>query len=128
MASTTLSIAPDTVRTDPEVDGLDISDSEWRLDVDRYREFVAAATGISPADDLAPSDCYRIGNRIEALVEEHKRHDEWEPALVEEYPDVESLKAFLWVARFFRACHDASETHVSGGGQEQPCVPSSDRP
>jgi hypothetical protein len=124
---TTISVVPDTVRTDPEIDGLDISDSEWRLDVDRYREFVAAATGISPADGLSASDCYRIANRIDALVEERKRHDEWRPALVEEYPDVDSLEAFLWVGRFFRACHDAGETCLSGRDEQDPCVPPPDR-
>jgi hypothetical protein len=50
-----------------------------------------------------------MGNRLQALIEERKRQDKWGPALVEAYPDVDSLKAFVWVARFLRACHDADE-------------------
>jgi hypothetical protein len=113
----TMTVSPDAVWSDPGIDGFDVSDTEWRLDVDRYRDFLVEATGISPADGLSPADCYRIGNRLQALVEERKRHREWVPALVEAYPDVDSLEAFLWLARFFRACHDcteAGETVVPG--------------
>ncbi len=114
----TMTVAPDAVWSDPGIDGLDVSEAEWRLDVDRYGEFLVEATGISPADGLTSSDCYRIGNRLQALIEERKRQDEWEPALVDAYPDVDSLAAFVWLARFFRACHDC---HDAG----EPCLTAS---
>lgn len=79
---------------------------EWHLDPDQYREFIETVTGIAPPDEPTASDCYRIGNRIEAFVEEHHRLDEWTPDLVEEYPDVDSLAEILGLARFFRRCHD----------------------
>lgn len=117
-------VTPDAVWTDPDIEGLSVSDAEWRLDVDRYEEFLSEATGVSPAEGLSASDCYRMGNRLQALIEERKRQDEWGPALVEAYPDVESLEAFVWLARFLRACHDchdADETCFSG--REESCVP-----
>jgi hypothetical protein len=110
---TTIHVAPDAVWSDPAVEGLDASDGEWRLDVDRYRAFLDEAAGLSPADGLSASDCYRVGNRLQGLIEERKRHDAWDPALLEEFPDVDSLQQILWLARFFRACHtshDAGET------------------
>ncbi len=103
---TTIAAVPDRVRTDPGIEGLEVSETEWRLDVGRYREFVAAATGITPTDGLSGSDCYRIGNRLQALVEEHKQQAKPESTLVDAYPTVDSLEEFLWVARVFRACHD----------------------
>jgi hypothetical protein len=113
--SATIRAVPETVRTDPEIAGLEVSETEWRLDVERYQEFVAAATGISPAEGLSASDCYRIGNRLQALVEEHKQQAGGESALVGAYPTVESLEEFLWVARVFRACHDTENCIVDAG-------------
>lgn len=121
----TIQITADPAWSDPAIEGLEVSDAEWRLDVDRYREFIAAATGIDPSDGIDSSDCYRIGNRLQALVEKRKRHDEWGPALVDEYPDVESLDEFLWVARFFETCHDcndAGEICFSPRGSDDVCV------
>jgi hypothetical protein len=119
--STTIRVVPDAVRTDPHIEGLDVSDDEWRLDVDRYREFLVDVTGISAVDGLTGTDCYRIGNRLQAQIETHKRQDEWTPDLVDSYPDISFLEAFLWIARFFRACHDCYETdeHCSVGHVEQ---------
>ena len=57
----TMTVTPHAVWSDPGIDGLDVSETEWRLNVDRYREFLVEATGISPADGLTSSDCYRIG-------------------------------------------------------------------
>ena len=99
-------ITPDTAWRGPSVDGLDLSADEWRIDPDRYWEFVEAATGIRLSDEPTASDCYRIGNRLEALVEERRRRGEWTPALVEGYPDVESLAEVVGLARFFRQCHE----------------------
>lgn len=123
----TMTVTPDAVWSDPEIEGLDVSDAEWQLDVGRYEEFLAEATGISPADGLSASDCYRVGNRLQALIEERKRNDEWGPTLVESYPGVDSLAAFLWVARFFRACHNchgASERCFVGGESAESPIPS----
>jgi len=114
-------VKPEVLWTDPELRGLDISESEWRLDTEEYRAFIEAATGISPTDGLSTSDCYRIGNRLQALIEERKRRGEWDSALVEAYPDVESLEEFFWLARFFRACHhchDAGEICLPSCTQE----------
>jgi hypothetical protein len=101
-------IVSNGVWSNPPVDGLEIADGEWRLDAGRYDRFLEAATGMSPDDELSPSDCYRIANRLEALVERHKRSGDSESALVEAYPDVQSLETFVWLARFFRRCHDCT--------------------
>lgn len=122
----TIRVTPDGVWSDPGIEGLAVSDAEWRLDVDRYREFLTETTGISTSA-LTSADCYRIGNRLQALVEQRKRDDEWGPAVVEAYPDVETLEEFLWLARFFRACHDchdAGEVVVPGQEREETCVAS----
>lgn len=105
----TIRVTADAVWSDPAIDGLEISGMEWRLDIGRYRDFIAAATGISPSEGISTSDCYRIGNRLQALVAERKRHDEWDRAFVDAYPDVDSLDEFLWVARFFLTCHDCKD-------------------
>jgi hypothetical protein len=125
--SATIAVAPKSVWTDPEIEGLDVSEDEWRLDVERYQELLVETTDISPADGLSASDCYRIGNRLQALVEEHKRQDEGESGLVEAHPDVGSLEEFLCLARVFRACHDchdAGETCVTTREREESCGPS----
>jgi hypothetical protein len=92
---------------DEDVDGFDYSASTWRFDADRYGEFIAAVTGIDPGDDLSATDCYRLGNRIEAFIDERRRRGEWTPALLDDYPDVDSLEQVHWLARFFRHCHEA---------------------
>jgi len=107
--SATIRVVPDTVRRDPAIKGLEVSDSEWRLDIGQYQDFIEATTGLSPSDGLSASDCYRIGNRLQAFVEERKRRNDWDATLVEAYPDVQSLKEFVWLARFFRACHDCHD-------------------
>lgn len=107
--ATTIRVTADPVWSDPAIKGLEISDTEWNLNVDRYQDFIREAAGIDPTNGISVSDCYRIGNRFQALVEEYKRDDEWGPALVEEYPDVESLEEFLWMARFFQNCHKCNE-------------------
>ena len=98
-------IPPATSWTGPSTDRIELSHEEWRLDPDRYREFVESATGIPLVDEPTASECYRIGNRLEALVEERQRRD-GAPDLVAEYPDVESLEEIVGLARFFRRCHD----------------------
>ncbi len=103
-------VTPETVRTDPSIAGLEVSAEEWQLDVARYREFLSVTTGISVAEGLSAAECYRVGNRLQALVETRKRHDEWGPELVAEYPDVESLETITWIARFFRACHECHDS------------------
>lgn len=98
-------ISPSTTHSAPAVGNIEVTDDEWRLDPTRYRAFIAETTGYSVADDPHPSECYRIGNRLEAFVEERKRAGEWSPELVDSYPDVESLDEMLGLARFFRECH-----------------------
>lgn len=107
--SATITVTPKSVWSDPDMEGLHVSEGEWRLEADRYRDFLVESTAISPEDGLSASDCYRIGNRLQALVEDRKRRGEWEPALAESYPDVESLEEMLCLARFFRACHDCHD-------------------
>ena len=90
---------------DERIEGFERSGSTWKLNVDRYREFIRSATGISP-DALSRSDCYRIGNRLEALIDEKRRAGEWTTDLVAEYPDVDSLEQIYLLSRFFRQCHE----------------------
>lgn len=98
-------IAPETPRSTPAIEGLVVTDGVWKLDIARYESFVETTTGISVDDSLSGADCYRIGNRLEALVTEHQQTGEWTPALVETYPDVGSLGEIVGLARFFRECH-----------------------
>lgn len=99
---------PDYVRTDPSLPGLSIVDDEWRIDLEYYRPFIEATTGLAVPDDLENTDCYRIGNRLEAFIAERRRDDEWDEEVVESSPVVESLEEIVWVARFFRTCDDCT--------------------
>lgn len=105
----TIRVTADLAWSDPSIEGLDASGEEWYLNVARYRDFIREAAGIEPMNGISVSDCYRIGNRLQALIERHKRERDWEPALVEDYSDVESLEEFLWVARFFETCHECED-------------------
>lgn len=124
--STTMRIKPNAVWSDPDVNGLTVSDTAWCLDIDRYQNFIQASTGVFPDESLSRSDCYRIGNRLQALIEERKRSNEWEPDIIEAYPEVESLDTILWLARFFRACHesrDPGEPCCEGSYATESCIP-----
>ena len=111
-------ISPETPLSTPAVEGLATTASGWELDVWHYESFIEAATGLDVDEDLSAADCYRIGNRLEALVTEHRQHGEWTDAVTERYPDVESREEILGLARFFRECHDchldATETKSPG--------------
>jgi hypothetical protein len=91
---------------DEDLAGFELSGSAWRLDLDFYRGFIESVTGISPGENPSGSDCYRIGNRIEAFIEEKRRAGEWTNELVESYPEIDSLRQIHWLARFFRQCHE----------------------
>lgn len=99
-------ISPERPRSLPSVEGIVVSESAWELDVDRYASFIEAATGIAVSENLSGADCYRIGNRLEALISEHQQDGEWTEAITERYPDVESRKEIVGLARFFRECHE----------------------
>lgn len=98
-------ISPSTTQSAPAVGSIEVADDEWRLDPTRYRQFITETTGYTVTADPCPSECYRIGNRLEAFVEERKRAGEWSLALVDGYPEVESLDEIIGLARFFRECH-----------------------
>jgi hypothetical protein len=91
---------------DEDLAGFEVADSVWRLDLDYYRGFIESATGISPDSNPSASDCYRIGNRLEAFIDEKQRAGEWTPDLVENYSKIDSLRQLYWLARFFRQCHE----------------------
>lgn len=115
----TIRVPADLAWADPSIEGLDASGEDWYLNVARYQEFIREAAGIDPMNGISVSDCYRIGNRLQALIEQHKREQEWKPELIKDYPDVESLEEFLWIARFFETCHECKEPgKVYHPGQE----------
>ena len=89
----------------PPVAGLEIAGDEWKLDPTQYAGFVGEITGLTPTSDLDPSDCYRIGNRLEAYIETRKRSGEWNSEVVETHADLQSLDEVLALARFYRECH-----------------------
>jgi len=91
---------------DEDLDGFEVTESVWRLDLDHYRGFIQSVTGTSPTQDLSASDCYRIGNRLEAFIDENQRAGEWTEELAEGYSEVDSLRQIYWLARFFRQCHE----------------------
>jgi hypothetical protein len=93
-------------RPDAPIEGLEVTDTEWSLDTDRYRPFIESVTGVRVDGEVSASDCYRIGNRLEGLIDERRRQDRWTADLVAELPVVESREEVLWLARFFRHCHD----------------------
>jgi hypothetical protein len=106
-------ISPDTSRSVPSLKGLDVTESEWRLDISEYVRFIESATGFEMREDLSATECYRIGNRLEALIEDYQRTGEWE-RLQREYPAIESADELVGLARFFRQCHDCRvEEHSS---------------
>ena len=76
------------------------------MNPDDYREFIESITGISPSERLSPSECYRIGNRLEAFIDQCRRDGAWTDELIEGYPDVDSLEQIYPLARFFRQCHE----------------------
>lgn len=101
-----VSITPPTSTEPPDLKGFDVSDSAWQLDLTTYQSFIREITGESPTGTLSGSDCYRIGNLIEGFIEEQIRIDEWHDRYIREYPDVNSREEVLWLARYFRKCHE----------------------
>ncbi len=91
---------------DEDLPGFEVTESVWRLDIDSYRDFIESVTGISPDRNLSASDCYRIGNRLEAFIDETRRAGRWTEDLVEGYSEVDSLRQIYWLARFFRQRHE----------------------
>ena len=83
-----------------------MTESEWQLDLTAYQAFLEVATGISVGADLSADDCYRIGNRLEALIEERRREGRWTADVAAAYPDVRTREDIVWLARFFRRCHE----------------------
>jgi hypothetical protein len=99
-------ITPQTARSAPDLVGLETSAGEWRFDPSHYRQFVESTTGIPVADHPPPTDCYRIRNRLEAFVDEHRRSGVKDELLTAEHPAVDSIEEITELARFFRHCHD----------------------
>ena len=91
---------------DEDLAGFEVADSVWRLDLDYYRGFIESVTGISPDRNPSASDCYRIGNRLEAFIDEKQRAAEWTEDLTEDYSEMDSLRQVYWLAQFFRQCHE----------------------
>lgn len=100
-------IDPATARPPPAISGLTVEGDRWEFDPDPYHAFIKEATGIDFPDDPTATDCYRIGNRLEALIEEAQRHDQWNSAFVDQYPTVSTLNEIVGLARFFRRCHES---------------------
>lgn len=101
-----IQIAGSDVRTLPSFEGIQADSDGWRLDPSAYRALTESITGMPLTDDLSATECYRIGNRLEAFIAERRRTGEWTESLVEEYPDVESLEEIVALARFLRTCHE----------------------
>lgn len=101
-------VQPDTTRNDPMIPGLEVTDDEWILQLDEYRQFISETTGIKVDESPSAEDCYRIGNRLEAFIDKRRRAGEWTEDLVKEYPDVDNLEEITWLARFFRTCHQCT--------------------
>jgi len=99
-------IEPTEGQTTPSFSGLQAEDDEWHLDPEQYRDFTEAVAGIALTADLSATDCYRIGNRLEAFIAERKRDGEWTEALLAEYSGVGSLAEIVALAQFLRTCHE----------------------
>lgn len=112
-----ISVPKDSMRSRPSLDGIELADGAWQFDPQRYRSFLRERTGIDPGGELTGADCYRIGNRLEAFIEDRRRRGEWEASLVETEPEVDTLDEIAELARLFRQCH---ARHVEG--HEQPTV------
>lgn len=115
--SATLCVTPDTLRSAPSVAGLDVSESEWRLDLTEYETFIEAVTGIAVGPDLSDSDSYRIRNRLEALVAERYRTGEWPTVVREACSGTMSPEDVVELARFFRFyldCRQAADPVAPG--------------
>lgn len=115
--SDTLCVTPDTSRSAPSVAGLDVSESEWRLDLTQYETFIESVTGIAVGPDLSDSDSYRIRNRLEALVAERYRTGEWSAVVREAATDTVAPEDVVELARFFRFyldCRQAADPVALG--------------
>jgi hypothetical protein len=101
-----IQIERNDARTLPSFEGIHADDGEWRLDPSQYRTLTESVAGIPLTEDLSATDCYRIGNRLEAFIAERRRDGEWTASLVEEYPAIESRDELVALAQFLRACHE----------------------
>lgn len=113
-----LTTAADETWGDPPVDGLATVDGKWRLDLSRYEEYVADTTTIRPTPDLDPEYCYRIGNQLESLLDEQRRTGEWPRGDPDGYPAIESRETVVWLAHFFRRCHEDCRRQVVPPGDD----------
>lgn len=100
-----ISIAPPDREDPPPLDGFTLSDTAWVVDPEPYQAFIEAVTGETVPEEPTPADCYRIGNRLEGFISERIQAEDWQDSLLEEYPDISSREEALWLARFFRYCH-----------------------
>lgn len=104
--SATIHLVTDPPRVGPP-SGLETSGGEWRLDLARYAPFVEFVTGHPVSTNLSNSDCYRIRNRLEALVAEHYRTGEWPSVVQEAASDTVRPEDIFELARFFRFYADS---------------------
>jgi len=100
-------------RSPPPLHGLTRADGVLIFDPIHYESFIEGATGMSVTNDLSATECYVIGNRLEALIDEATRRGEWSDALVEDHPDVSSLDEILGLARLFRRAHVERSREIS---------------
>lgn len=100
-------IDPPPGRPPPTITGLTVEEDVWKFDPEPYHRFIEEATDIQVPANLTATDCYRIGNRLEALIEEAHRQDRWNRRLIEQYPTVTSLDEIVGLAHVFRTCHES---------------------
>ena len=87
----------------PTPRGFRVDDGIWRCDIARFEQFLEAVGGVEGSLEC-DGDCYVAGSRIEGFIAERQAAGEWNEALTEAYPDVESLAEIEALALFFRTC------------------------
>lgn len=109
--SATAYLVTDAPRVVPP-SGLEASGGEWRLDVERFAPFVESLTGLSVSAKLSDSECYRIRNRLEALVAERYRTGEWPQQVRDASSEAVAADDLFELARFFRVYHEERQTNA----------------
>ncbi len=53
--ATTIHVTADPVWSDPSIEGLEVTDAEWLLNVDRDHDLIRGPAGIEPANGMCDS-------------------------------------------------------------------------
>lgn len=106
-----LSFSSDLNQSFDTLDGITHTENAVQFDLTAYSRFIEIVAGIDVTDNLSKKEYYRIRNRVEAFVHDAKRYHIWKPALLDAYPDVDSLAEITALTRALRQYEQRRLTH-----------------